>query len=60
MMGWDPDKPAYFPDYKIKRDKILKGYIKEYFGNQIRVTEGFYSPRSWIEQAPQRHDAKNC
>ena len=44
MMGWDPDKPAYFPDYKKDRDKILKDYIKGYFGNQIEVTEGFYSP----------------
>ena len=43
MMGWDPEKTAFKPYYKIQRDAFLKDYIKEYFGNEIEVREGYYS-----------------
>ena len=43
MMGWDPDKPAHYPDYVIERKKLLTGYIEEFFGGRIEWIEGYYS-----------------
>lgn len=43
MMGWDPERPPYFPDYMGLEKQLITGYIEDYFDNRIEWTEGYYS-----------------
>ena len=43
MMGWDPERPPYFPDYKDLEKDLLTSYIEDYFDNRIEWIEGNYS-----------------
>ena len=46
MMGWDLDEPVFYPDYDAVegvQDPFISDWIGEYFSEDIKVTEGFYS-----------------
>ena len=46
MMGWDLDAPVWYPDYDAVegvQDPFIENWIGEYFSEEIKVTEGFYS-----------------
>ena len=46
MMGWDLEAPVFFNEYdssETVKDPFIAEWIEEYFNENIKVTEGFYS-----------------
>ena len=46
MMGWDVEAPVFFNEYdstETAKDPFIAEWINQYFDEDIKVTEGFYS-----------------